>query len=565
MISHDIVIVGGGLAGLAAALTADPRLKVAVVSKVHPLRSHSVAAQGGINAALANNADSKDDTWEKHAFDTIKGSDYLADQDAAELMCQEAIPTMYQLDHWGVPFSRFPGGFIAQRPFGGAGYPRTCYAQDRTGQVLLHTLYEQAVRKNVAFYNEWLVTNLVIRDGKCIGLVAYDLSNGKIMAIQAKAVIFGTGGYGRVFKISTNAYINLGSGIGMAYRAGVPLKDLEFVQFHPTTLIGKNILITEAARGEGGYLVNNKGRRFMEDYAPTAMELAPRDIVSRSIQTEIDKGNGFNNLYVHLDLRHLGREKIEKRLPGIQDICLHFAGLDPVDTPIPIQPAQHYSMGGIDVDKTCASPVPGFYAAGECACYSVHGANRLGGNSLLDAIVFGKIAGRSASAFVLGGGASDGHEREVASESQKLYSRVKNLRELIAGKNVYSLLNRLKALMSEKAGVFRTASALEQALDGIAELREEYKRVFIFGSCIRYCQELVTLIEFDHMLDVAEVIVKGALLRQETRGSHFRTDFNKRNDETWLKHTLMTWTEKGPEVTYRSLNVDKYKPQERKY
>ncbi len=565
MISHDIVIVGGGLAGLAAALTADPRLKVAVVSKVHPLRSHSVAAQGGINAALANNPAGKDDTWEKHAFDTIKGSDYLADQDAAELLCQEAIPTMYELDHWGVPFSRFPGGTIAQRPFGGAGYPRTCYAQDRTGQMLLHTLYEQAVRKNVVFYNEWLVTNLVVRNGACIGLVAYDLSNGKIVPVQAKAVIFGTGGYGRVFKLSTNAFINLGSGIGMAYRAGVPLKDMEFVQFHPTSLIGKNILITEAARGEGGYLVNNKGRRFMEDYAPTSMELAPRDIVARSIQTEIDKGNGFNNQYVHLDLRHLGREKIEKLLPGIQDICIHFAGLDPVDTPIPIQPAQHYSMGGIDVDKTCASPMAGFYAAGECACVSVHGANRLGGNSLLDAIVFGKIAGRSASAFVLGGGGSDGHEREVASESQKLYNKVKNLHELIAGKNVYSLLNRLKALMSDKVGVFRTASALEQALDGIAELREEYKRVFIFGSCIRYCQELVTLIEFDHMLDVAEVIVKGGLLREETRGSHFRIDFNKRNDETWLKHTLMTWTEKGPEVSYRPLNVDKYKPQERKY
>ena len=565
MISHDIVIVGGGLAGLAAALTADSRLKVAVISKVHPLRSHSVAAQGGINAALANNPAAKDDTWEKHAFDTIKGSDYLADQDAAELMCQIAIPTMYQLDHWGVPFSRFPGGVIAQRPFGGAGYPRTCYAQDRTGQVLLHTLYEQAVRKNVAFYDEWLVTNLVVRDGHCLGLIAYDLGSGKIVPVQAKAVIFGTGGYGRIFKISTNAYINLGSGIGMAYRAGIPLKDLEFVQFHPTSLIGKNILITEAARGEGGYLVNNKGRRFMEDYAPTAMELAPRDIVSRSIQTEIDKGNGFNNDYVHLDLRHLGREKIEKRLPGIQDICIHFAGLDPVDTPIPIQPAQHYSMGGIDVDKTCASRVAGFYAAGECACYSVHGANRLGGNSLLDAVVFGKIAGDSASKFILGGGATDSHEREVANESQKLYSRVKNLHELIAGKNVYALLNRLKALMSEKVGVFRNAKDLSAALEGIGELREEYKRVFIFGACIRYCQELVTLIEFDHMLDVAEVIVRGALLREETRGSHFRTDFPKRNDETWLKHTIMTWTEKGPEVSYRALNVDKYKPQERKY
>ncbi|HEX2694882.1 MAG TPA: FAD-dependent oxidoreductase, partial [Acidobacteriota bacterium] len=314
MISHDLLIVGGGLAGLSAALSADPGLKVAVISKVHPIRSHSVAAQGGINAALANHPDSSDDTWEKHAFDTIKGSDYLADQDAAELLCRRALPTLYELDHWGAPFSRFPAGTIAQRPFGGAGYPRTCYAADRTGQVLLHTLYEQAVRRKVTFYDEWLVTELVVRDRKMLGLVAYDLAGGEILPLRAKAVIFATGGYGRVYQRSTNAYINLGSGIGMAYRAGVPLKDMEFVQFHPTTLMGKNILMTEGARGEGGTLVNARGRRFMEDYAPTAMELAPRDIVARSIQTEIDKGNGFENQYVHLDLRHLGRDKIIQRL-----------------------------------------------------------------------------------------------------------------------------------------------------------------------------------------------------------------------------------------------------------
>src|SRR5512135_3688529 len=331
MMTFDLLIVGGGLAGLGAALKADPGLKVAVLSKVHPLRSHSVAAQGGINAALANNPAGLDDSWEKHAFDTIKGSDYLADQDAAELMCQVAIPTMYELDHWGVPFSRLPGGAIAQRPFGGAGYPRTCYAADRTGQMLLHTLYEQAIRKNVTFYDECLVTSLVIRDGRCHGVVAWDLPSGTVVPLGARAVVFATGGYGRVFLKSTNAYINLGSGIGMAYRAGVPLKDMEFVQFHPTALHGKNILITEAARGEGGYLVNNEGRRFMEDYAPKAMELAPRDIVARAIQREIEKGHGFEDEYVHLDLRHLGKEKIMKRLPGIREICIYFAGLDPID------------------------------------------------------------------------------------------------------------------------------------------------------------------------------------------------------------------------------------------
>jgi len=565
MISHDLLIVGGGLAGLAAAMSADPKLKVAVISKVHPLRSHSVAAQGGINAALGNHPNGKDDAWEKHAFDTIKGSDYLADQDAAELLCEKAVPLMYELDHWGVPFSRFPGGVIAQRPFGGAGFPRTCYAADRTGQVILHTLYEQAVRRNVTFYDEWLVADIVVGDGKCLGLVAYELGSGKIHPLPAKAVIFATGGYGRVYLRSTNAYINLGGGIGMAYRAGIPLKDMEFVQFHPTTLYGKNILITEGARGEGGYLINNEGRRFMEDYAPKAMELAPRDIVARAIQTEIDKGNGFENQYVHLDLRPLGREKIEKRLPAIQEICLRFASLDPVETPIPIQPAQHYSMGGIDVDKYGASPVEGFYAAGECACVSVHGANRLGGNSLLEAVVFGKIAGEAASAFVKSGSFPDKSEKVVAEEAQRFFSKVKSLRERDTGENVFKLLNKLKLLMSEKVGIFRKEKDLQEALEGIMELKEASKRAFIFGSCDRYCQELVVLTEFDYMLDVAETIIVAALAREETRGSHYRRDFPVRDDNNWLKHTLLTWTEKGPEITYRPVKVDKYQPQERKY
>ena len=388
MLEHDILIVGGGLAGLSAALNADPKLRTAVVSKVHPLRSHSVAAQGGINAALANNPDGRDDTWEKHAFDTVKGSDYLADQEAVAVLCREAVRAIYELDHWGVPFSRFPDGSIAQRPFGGAGFPRTCYAQDRTGQVILHTLYEQCLRREIPFYEDWLVTTLIVRDGRCEGVIAYDMASGQILPVFARAVVFATGGYGRVFLRTTNAYINLGGGIGMAYQAGVPLKDMEFVQFHPTSLYGKKILITEGARGEGGYLLNSEGRRFMEDYAPKSMELAPRDIVARAIQTEIDLGRGYENGYVLLDLRHLGKEKILKRLPSIREICLNFAGLDPVETPIPIQPAQHYSMGGIDVDPTCASPVAGFFAAGECACVSVHGANRMGGNSLLEAVVF---------------------------------------------------------------------------------------------------------------------------------------------------------------------------------
>ncbi len=565
MLSHDILIVGGGLAGLSAALSSDPSLSVAVISKVHPLRSHSVAAQGGINAALGNNPDGKDDSWERHAFDTIKGSDYLADQDTAELMCKEASLTIYELEHLGVPFSRFPGGVIAQRPFGGAGFPRTCYAADRTGLVILHTLYEQSVRQNVRFYNEWLVTQLVVKDGRCLGVVVYDLENAEFMPVQAKAVVFATGGYGRVYMKTTNAFINHGSGIGAAYRAGIPLKDLEFVQFHPTSLLGKNILITEGARGEGGYLVNNKGRRFMEDYAPRSMELSPRDIVARAIQTEIDKGNGYESQYVHLDIRHLGAEKIKKRLPGIREICINFAGLDPIDTPIPIQPAQHYSMGGIDVDKNCASAVEGFYAAGECACVSVHGANRLGGNSLLDTVVFGKIAGKKISEYVRGANGVTDSEKNLLDAALKFKNRVEGWRKKDSGEKFHILMGRLKAVMNEKVGLFRNKNELAHCLETIQELREAYEHVYISGPCLRFSQELVNIIEYESMLDLAEVITLGALNREETRGSHYRLDFEKRNDEEWLKHTLITWQEGKPQISYKDVFIGKYQPVERKY
>jgi succinate dehydrogenase / fumarate reductase flavoprotein subunit len=565
MLSHDILVVGGGLAGLTAALYTDPDLSVAVISKVHPLRSHSVAAQGGINAALGNNPEGKDDHWEKHGFDTIKGSDYLADQDSAELMCREAIPAIYELEHLGVPFSRFPGGVIAQRPFGGAGFPRTCYAADRTGLVILHTLYEHSIRKNVRFYDEWLVTQLVVRDDTCLGVVAVDITTGEVMPVRAKAVIFATGGYGRVYLKTTNAFINHGSGIGIAYRAGVPLKDMEFVQFHPTSLLGKNILITEGARGEGGYLLNNKGKRFMEDYAPASMELAPRDIVARAIQTEIDKGNGFDNEYVQLDLRHIGEEKIKKRLPGIREICIHFAGLDPVHTPIPILPAQHYSMGGIDVDGNCASRVLGFYAAGECACVSVHGANRLGGNSLLDTVVFGRIAGREAVRFVQEALTQKETEKALLEEALVIKERIAGWMKTHTGEKAHHLLNRLKVIMSGKVGIFRNEKDLADGLERISEIRDEYSRVFLSGQCLRFSQELVNIFEFESMLDLAEVITIGALNRKETRGSHFRSDFPERRDKDWLKHTLVSLREGKPEIEYKSVKIDKYQPQERKY
>ncbi len=565
MLSQDILVVGGGLAGLAAALVSDPQLNVAVLSKVHPLRSHSVAAQGGINAALGNNPEGRDDSWEKHAFDTIKGSDYLADQDIAELMCERAVSTIYELEHLGVPFSRFPGGVIAQRPFGGAGFPRTCYAADRTGLVILHTLYEQSIKRQVKFYNEWLVTKLVVKDGRCLGVVVYDLARGEVMPVKARAVIFATGGYGRVYQRTTNAFINHGSGIGIAYKAGIPLKDIEFVQFHPTSLYDTNILITEGARGEGGYLVNNKGKRFMEDYASSAMELAPRDIVARAIQTEIEKGNGFEDEYVYLDLRLLGEKKIKKRLPGIREICINFAGIDPVEKPIPIQPAQHYSMGGIDVNAQCASIVEGFYAAGECACISIHGANRLGGNSLLDTVVFGKIAGEEASKAVKGSKELKDDEKMLLDEALGMKKKIQEWQTKDSGERVHRLLNRLKVIMSDRVGMFRNKKDLSKAMEKISEIRDDYKRIYISGQCLRYSQELVNIIEFDSMLDLAEVITLGALNREETRGSHFRVDFKDRNDKDWLKHTLVTLKDGKPRVSYKNVNISKYEPKVRTY
>ncbi len=565
MISHDILVVGGGLAGLSAALAAGPKLSTAVISRVHPLRSHSVAAQGGINAALGNSPDGRDDNWERHAFDTIKGSDYLADQDAAELLCQKAVPAIYELDHFGVPFSRFPGGIIAQRPFGGAGFSRTCYAADRTGLVIVHTLYEQSLKKEVKVYSEALVTKLIIHNNRCTGVVIYDLATGQILPIKARAVIFATGGYGRVYLKTTNAYINHGSGIGIAYRAGVPLKDMEFVQFHPTSSYPRNILMTEGARGEGGYLINNRGKRFMADYAASAMELAPRDIVARAIQTEIDNGNGFDNEYVLLDLRHLGEKKINKRLPSVREICIKFLGLDPVEKPIPIQPAQHYSMGGIDVNDRCATSLEGFFAAGECACVSVHGANRLGGNSLLETVVFGKIAGQEASRYVEGLDEEEPGEKTLFDEALAERKKIEAWLSRTSGVKAHHLLNRLKVIMSQKVGLFRKKSDIEGALEEIRQIREDYDRACLAGICLRYSQVLVNMIEFASMLDLTEVITLGALRREETRGSHYRLDFPKRNDVDWLKHTLVTLKDGRPEVSYRPVRITKYKPEERKY
>jgi len=567
MLEHDILIVGGGLTGLRAAVGLCDRFNVALISKVYPVRSHSIAAQGGINAPLTNNPDSRDDSWEKHTFDTVKGSDYLADQDAAELMCREAAPIVYEMEHWGCPFSRFPDGTIAQRPFGGAGYPRTCYSTDITGHVLLNTLYERAVAKGVKIYPEWFVASLCIEEGRCHGVVVLDMRTGELIPVGAGTTFFGTGGYGRVFQHSTNALINTGSGIGMAYAAGAPLKDMEFVQFHPTCLIGTNILMTEGCRGEGGYLLNNRGERFMQRYAPTAMELAPRDIVSRCIQTEMNEGRGFEHplgRYIELDLRHLGEKKIQERLPGIRKIAMDFINIDPVYEPIPIMPAQHYSMGGIDVDKRCASEVRGFYAGGECSCVSVHGANRLGGNSLLETIVFGKL-GAQAIAGDPEAGARRPEEKALLKARDAVEAKLRRLAQ--PGRERPAQVHAdLSAVMSAKVGVFRTGEELEEALRKIVEIKERYRGVGVSSAARHMNYELIGAVELEYMLEVAHTIVLGALLRQESRGSHFRLDFSARNDADWLKHTI---ARKGPDgqpaLSFKEVAITRYKPMERKY
>ncbi len=566
MIYHQVLVVGGGLAGLRAAIAAsDCHLDVAVLSRVHPVRSHSVAAQGGINAALANVEGSRDDGWEKHAFDTVKGSDYLADQDAAEVMAREAIDRVYEMEHWGCPFSRTEDGRIAQRPFGGAGYPRTCYAADKTGHALLHTMYEQAVKRGIRVYEEWTVVSLVVKDKVCYGVIAMDLKAGRLEAFAARAVIFGTGGAGRTYGRSTNNIINTGYGMYVAYEAGVPLKDMEFVQFHPTSLYGNNVLITEAARGEGGYLYNRLGERFMERYAPKAMELAPRDIVSRSIQTEINEGRGFEGGFVHLDLRHLGAQKIMERLPAIRDICINFAGVDPIHQPIPIQPGQHYFMGGISTDVDGATEAAGFFAAGECACISVHGANRLGGNSLLETIVFGCRAGNKAGEYVQNASQPADLVKAMEEALGQARVRVDTLLRSEGREDPAAIRDEMRQTMIEKVGIFRDQAAMEEALSKIKELQERYRHISLRYRGSRYNLDLYTNLELGGQLVLAEIITLGALARRESRGSHARLRFPERDDANWLKHTLAYHTPDGPRLAYAPVTITRWEPQARKY
>jgi len=550
MITHDILIVGAGLAGMRAAIAAPPHLNVALLSKVHPVRSHSVAAQGGINAAIG-----EQDSWEAHAYDTAKGGLYLGDQDAIEAMCREAPQDILELERMGVIFSRTPEGRIAQRPFGGAGFPRTCYAADRTGHALLHAMYEQLMKRRCRVYEEWYVTALLVEQGRCCGVVAWDLVHGGLQALHAKAVILATGGSGRVFSTSTNAVINTGDGMALAYRAGLPLEDMEFVQFHPTTLRDTGILITEGARGEGGYLLNTLGERFMKQYAPEQMELATRSTVSLAIGREIQEGRGVDGC-VLLDLRHLGRARILERLPQIRELALEFAGLDPIETPIPIRPGAHYQMGGVRTNAWGETDLPGLFAAGECACVSVHGANRLGGNSLLETIVFGRRAGTRAAESIHDLAPPAVPAGILEAEEQRLHTLLTNP----GPERAWQIRDDLGKTMSLNLGIFRTKQSMQEALDAIQALKVRGQQMCVQDKGRVFNTDLIQALELQCLLDIADTIVVSALGREESRGAHYRADFPTRNDSTWLRHTLSHRQTEGPRLSYAPVTITQFPP-----
>jgi succinate dehydrogenase / fumarate reductase flavoprotein subunit len=570
---HDIVIVGAGLAGLRAAVECAGQEDVAVVSKVLPTRSHSGAAQGGITAPLGNE---EEDHWEWHLFDTVKGSDYLGDQDAIEILVQDASRAIYELEHMGVPFSRTPEGKIAQRNFGGhtrdygkKPVKRACYAADHTGRVVLDTLFDQCLRHQVKFYSENYGLSLVFDEGRCGGVVIYDHTTGDLQLLQSKAVLLATGGCGKIYKTTSNGSASTGDGLNLAYQSGLPLEDMEFVQFHPTGLYPLGILVSEAARGEGGILRNRLGERFMEKYAPTVKDLAARDVVSRAILTEIREGRGIAGKdYVHLDLTHLGEEKISEKLWEIASFVRIYLGIDPVYEPIPVAPTCHYIMGGIptDVDGRVladekGSVVPGLYAAGECACVSVHGANRLGCNSLLDLLVFGRRSGMGMKETV------SQFEPPTLSD-EKLNSAKERIRRLLnhqGREKVDPIRKKMQAVMLEYGSVFRNEEGLKKGIDEIRSLRARYQDIEAMNKGKAFNYALMEAIELGHQLDLAEVILFSALQRRESRGAHFREDFPTRADQSYLKHTLVFRTSKGPEVQYRPVKITRFQPEARVY
>ena len=558
MSEHDVLIIGAGLAGMRAALSAKENgVDVAIVSKVHPVRSHSNAAQGGINAALTD----RGDDWKDHAFDTIKGSDYLGDQDAIEVMCREAGDEIIQMEHMGVIFNRDESGNLGTRAFGGQRQARTFFVADFTGQALLHVLFEQIIKSDVRVYEEWFALSLIIEEGKCCGAVLMDIASGVIEVVKAKSVILATGGLGRVFEPSTNALICTGDGIAMAYKAGAALMDMEMVQYHPTTLAGSGVLISEGARGEGAHLLNSEGERFMERYAPNMMELASRDVVSRSEQQEIDAGRGVNGP-VFLDCRHLGEQIIKERLTQIAEIARDFANVDIYSEPIPIRPGMHYQMGGVKTDVNGLTTVPGLYAAGEAACVSVHGGNRLGANSLLDTLVFGRRSGEHASDF-----SKNISHTEISGKYAELETnRIQNFLSNDVSAGLFgSMRQDMGSIMNKHLAVYRDKKGMEEALKQIKSLKEDYFKIGVHDKSKTFNTNLLFTLELGGMIDCAEAICISALEREESRGAHTRTDFPDRDDENWLKHILVKQTSEGPITEEAPVKITNWEPQIRSY
>ncbi len=576
--TFDAVIIGAGGAGLYAALEASESANIAVISKLYPLRSHTGAAQGGIGASLAN-VDVDKPEW--HAFDTVKGGDYLVDQKAAQLLAEEAVHAVYDLEQKGLPFSRTPEGKIDQRRFGGhtsnfgeAAVKRSCYAADRTGHMILQTLYQQCIKQGIVFFNEFYVLEIIMRDDQAAGLVALELKTGDIHIFLSKAVMVATGGWGRMFRITSNAHANTGDGPALVARLGIPLEDMEFYQFHPTGIRGMGILITEGVRGEGGILYNRDRERFMERYAPTLLDLAPRDMVSRAIMTEIEKGNGIKgdhsiDDWVMLDASHLGRAVVYEKIPDIADFCKTYLGIDPAEEAMPVQPTAHYAMGGIptDTDGQIAfdnTLVPGLYAAGECACVSVHGANRLGTNSLVDLLVFGRRAGRSIARYVSNINSSNIANNEVDAIVSSAHERLNRLK---TGKGTHfgDIYRRMQNTMMKNVGVYRDEKAMENACQDVATLREEFQGVRAQDRHDQFNQELLSILELENLLDLSQITAKAALNRTESRGAHARRDYPERNDDKWLKHTLSYLNGGKVKIDYQSVDVSIWKPKPRVY
>ena len=567
--THDLIILGAGLAGLRAAIEASRvtqgNIDIALISKNQLMRAHSVAAEGGTAAVLRPE---DGDSLQLHAWDTVLGSDFLADQDVVDLFVRSIPGEILQLDHWGIPWTRRSDGRIAQRPFGGHSYPRAVLAQDKTGFFEMQTLYDTVNRfPRVKHYNEHFITSILIEDNAFAGLTAIDMTTGKFKVMRGKALIVASGGGGTLFGFTTYSQTVTGDGMALAYRAGIPLEDMEFLQFHPTGLVPSGILITEACRGEGGYLVNNKGERFMHKYAPAKVELGPRDLISRSEMIEIEEGHGFEGPdgldYIHLDLRHLGAKRINEQLPLIREICIEFNDIDPIEEPIPCRPVAHYSMGGIETDIKGATRVKGIWAAGEAACVSLHGANRLGSNSTAECLVWGRIAGAETGRYCAEvSAAAPVPEARVQAEYKRIYEELMSQ----SGKeNLYEIRRELRTCMDAHAGVFRTEALMSKGLEKIRSLRGRYRNISIQDKNSVYNTNLYHALELANLLDLAEVTLLGALTRTESRGAHARRDFPQRDDANWLKHTLAFHTDQGPRLDYKPVTINTWKPVERKY